>query len=45
MRGDEEEDPWFIYLVDEAGRDWATSLANSGVWLCHVLWSEFGYLG
>lgn len=38
MRGDEEEDPCFLRLVDEAA-----SLANGGV--CHVLWSEFGNLG
>lgn len=45
MRGDEEEDPWFLCLVDEAGRDWAGSLANGGVWPCHVLWLEFDILG
>ena len=45
MRGDEEEDPLFICLVDEAGRDRAARLANSAVWLCRVLWSEFSNLG
>lgn len=44
MCGD-KKDPWFICLVDEAGRDWAASLANCGVWLCRVLWSGFGNLG
>ena len=31
MRGNEEEDPWFIHLIDEAARDWAANLAESGV--------------
>lgn len=43
MHGDEEDDRWFICLVDEAGRNRAASLANGGV--CHVLWSGFGNLG